>query len=111
MKIISRIYFITFIAVVTAMVGFGGYAAWADKEDHETLSPVSCDDHNSDVKKIASALRQGITKAQLFVHLGRGTGLEIARIQAIRALIEDAYDSPHSITRWYDNHIWVCLKS
>lgn len=105
MKILTGLY----IAAMIALAAYGANFNFTfGVEDHETTSPVSCVDHNFDVKKIAAALRQRVSKESLFLHLGRGTGLEIARIESIRALIEDAYKNPHAIQRWTDNHLWVC---
>lgn len=77
-------------------------------EDHET-SVIACDDHNFDVRKIASARFQKIDKLQLIKHLGRGTGLEVAHIEHIRNLIEDAYSREiEAMHSWQKNHLWNC---
>lgn len=80
----------------------------AAEENNPALSQVPCADHNYDVGKIAAAVRQGITKEKLFLHLGRGTGLEVERVKEIRALIEDAYKNEAKIMRWYETHRWFC---
>lgn len=113
MKTFFALYIITIaLAMATIFTMFeSGYSMAEPNEDHETLTPVSCADHNFDVRKIASAVRQKITKEQLFLHLGKGSGLEVERIKAIRALIEDAYRNADSLTAWYDNHLWICTEA
>jgi hypothetical protein len=74
----------------------------------EAHAAITCEQHNFDVAKITRALMHDVPKETVLYHLGPGTGMEADRVEAIKAMIEDAYKTTDRAESWRARNMFKC---